>query len=278
MTKTSGKYHQVVRIVRISPPASLKNVDPIKVEALKTHIILLSLRLTEIEEKDVIELEDTKSQEQLRTEMKHTNHLLNIAEQSFSDVLLVLSVNHIPEFADRIQACSRLVPIDYLYDRNYYGSDLKKALSETNAFNKTICNVYQFNDEIGTYQDLNCGGIYAQENVFTFVYQETPESEPTLARFVRRTKRDSEEPLYYAVLDDGNIVNTGTIAIIDNPQYELESMRGETLRNTGSILCYRESGSYFKILVGGDKGERIEFHEIDIREKLRTPFNSGQVL
>jgi hypothetical protein len=171
------------------------------------------------------------------------------------------------------------VPLDTLYEIEYYGTDLLKVLRKGNVFNKTVTNVYQYNNEIGTYQDLNCGGIYRRETVFTFSYEDTPgSSNNVLVRFVRRTHRDSEKPIFYPILSSGNIALNGAKDVIGNPYYVFKSMNEELLPNSGSILCARDvdaqrSVTYHGVNPDGSRGNHIEFPGEELREKLRTPYN-----
>jgi hypothetical protein len=117
--------------------------------------------------------------------------------------------------------------------------------------------------------------------VFTF-FKQTPRSTPEHVRLVQRTESFSEEPIYYPVLDGGH-VGLKRYDVIDNPQYTFLKMAEEALPNSGSILCAREiddegNVTYFGLNVDGTKGEVMQFPGEVVREKLRTPYNRGQVL
>jgi len=276
-------YLRLVRIVRISPKLSLHEINPKKIAGLKEKIAQLKSKLA-----DSATIPDEKQRvaeaTRYRLELASATDALTLAERPFPDILLVLTVESITLFDERIPVSSRLVPIDDLYGIDYYDPDLLAVLRHEKVFHKTITNAYQYNEDSGTFEDLNCGGIYRRDTVFTFSYKDTPRSKEEELKFVHRTPQNTEEPNYYPILPSGHVSPMKQEYIVDNPQYTLNKFAIEVLPNMGSILCAREVDSegnvtYFGVNVDGQKGRQIEFPgNEEIREKLRTPYNEGQVL
>jgi hypothetical protein len=276
-------YLRLVRIVRISPRLNLKEINPQRIDGLKGKISKLQGELA-----NSAQMEDEKQrlaeENRCRYELKLATDALTIAERSFPDILLVLTVQNISLFDRRIPVTSRLVPIDDLYGIDYYDPYLLKVLKEKKVLENPINNVYTFNEDVGTYEDLNCGGIYQRRTVFTFSYKETPRSDVVELKFVQKTIPGSDEPAYYPLVSGGHIGFIKNEYVVDNPQYTLLRFADEILPNTGSILCAREADAegnvnYFGVNMDGTKGQLIEFPGgEEIREKLRTPYNEGEVL
>jgi hypothetical protein len=287
--------------MRISPGESLKRVDLGKIDMLQATIVQLQQELEEInrlndtilqlqqvlgstsERFDNDDGERQRTKARLQAELERANEALIVAEAPFPDILLAITVEAIPFFGERIPVSSRLVPFDNLYGLAYFDQVLLKALKKGLVFDRTVTNVYQYDSETGTYQDLNCGAIYRRETVFSFTYKETPTSQEGPVKFVRRTDRNSEEPRYYPILASGHVGLKAQEDIIDNDQYVYVSMAEEIFPNTGSILCAREidqqgTVTYYGVNFDGTKGELLDFRGETVLEKLRTPYNKKQVL